>query len=234
MGQKVNPVGMRIGIIRDWEAKWYAPKTKVADLLQTNSYEAVDYLKSVLPTLSLSDRLIGTNIIKNAGDRYNEYVDKAKNAAKDYRSASNKGRGGWMTFTDWVGDLFGGDKDENIKEAQSAGEFAQSLISALESSIQMETGEEISDELSKLLENAVISGFENLDEDKLKKLGEDEIRGIIDNVTSFISSEEFKTLNTEIENGFKMPNLKEIVNICNFFKIGTQESLEYEDVWIAK
>lgn len=34
MGQKVNPVGMRIGIIRDWDAKWYAPKTKVADLLQ--------------------------------------------------------------------------------------------------------------------------------------------------------------------------------------------------------
>jgi len=33
MGQKVNPVGLRIGIIRDWEAKWYAPKTKVADLL---------------------------------------------------------------------------------------------------------------------------------------------------------------------------------------------------------
>lgn len=33
MGQKVNPVGMRIGIIRDWEAKWYAPKAKVADLL---------------------------------------------------------------------------------------------------------------------------------------------------------------------------------------------------------
>ena len=38
----------------------------------------------------------------------------------------------------------------------------------------------------------------------------------------------------KIENGFKMPNLKEIVSICNFFKIGTQEFLEYEDVWIAK
>ena len=38
----------------------------------------------------------------------------------------------------------------------------------------------------------------------------------------------------KIENGFKMPNLKKIVNICNFFKIGTQEFLEYEDVWIAK
>ena len=37
----------------------------------------------------------------------------------------------------------------------------------------------------------------------------------------------------KIENGFKMSNLKEIVNICNFFKIGTQEFLEYEYVWIA-
>ena len=33
MGQKVNPVGLRIGIVREWDAKWYAPKTKVADLL---------------------------------------------------------------------------------------------------------------------------------------------------------------------------------------------------------
>ncbi len=33
MGQKVSPVGLRIGVIRDWDAKWYAPKTKVADLL---------------------------------------------------------------------------------------------------------------------------------------------------------------------------------------------------------
>ncbi|RCK09599.1 50S ribosomal protein L22 [Bacillus licheniformis] len=26
MGQKVNPVGLRIGVIRDWESKWYAGK----------------------------------------------------------------------------------------------------------------------------------------------------------------------------------------------------------------
>ena len=24
MGQKVNPIGMRLGVIRDWNAKWYA------------------------------------------------------------------------------------------------------------------------------------------------------------------------------------------------------------------
>ena len=33
MGQKVSPIGLRIGVIREWDAKWYAPKTKVADLL---------------------------------------------------------------------------------------------------------------------------------------------------------------------------------------------------------
>ncbi len=26
MGQKVNPVGMRIGVIRDWESRWYSEK----------------------------------------------------------------------------------------------------------------------------------------------------------------------------------------------------------------
>ncbi|EAC9685389.1 30S ribosomal protein S3, partial [Listeria monocytogenes] len=26
MGQKVHPIGMRVGIIRDWDAKWYAEK----------------------------------------------------------------------------------------------------------------------------------------------------------------------------------------------------------------
>ena len=26
VGQKVNPIGLRVGIIRDWESKWYAEK----------------------------------------------------------------------------------------------------------------------------------------------------------------------------------------------------------------
>ena len=33
MGQKVSPIGLRVGIIRDWDAKWYAPKDKVAEYL---------------------------------------------------------------------------------------------------------------------------------------------------------------------------------------------------------
>jgi len=34
MGRKVHPVGFRLGIIKDWEARWYAPKTKYAARLQ--------------------------------------------------------------------------------------------------------------------------------------------------------------------------------------------------------
>jgi len=33
MGQKVNPVGLRIGVIKDWDAKWYANKNDVPTLL---------------------------------------------------------------------------------------------------------------------------------------------------------------------------------------------------------
>lgn len=33
MGQKVNPKGLRIGIIKDWEGKWYASKKDFSSLL---------------------------------------------------------------------------------------------------------------------------------------------------------------------------------------------------------
>lgn len=34
MGRKVHPIGFRLGIIKDWEARWYAPKGKYAQQLQ--------------------------------------------------------------------------------------------------------------------------------------------------------------------------------------------------------
>lgn len=33
MGQKVNPHGLRVGIIKDWDSKWYANKKDFAELL---------------------------------------------------------------------------------------------------------------------------------------------------------------------------------------------------------
>lgn len=34
MGRKVHPIGFRLGIIKDWEARWFAPKGKYAEQLQ--------------------------------------------------------------------------------------------------------------------------------------------------------------------------------------------------------
>ena len=33
MGQKVNPHGLRVGVIKDWDSRWYASSEKVGDLL---------------------------------------------------------------------------------------------------------------------------------------------------------------------------------------------------------
>lgn len=33
MGQKVHPVGFRLGVIKDWDSKWYANKQEYAELL---------------------------------------------------------------------------------------------------------------------------------------------------------------------------------------------------------
>jgi len=34
MGRKVHPIGYRLGIIKDWEARWFAPRGRYAGLLQ--------------------------------------------------------------------------------------------------------------------------------------------------------------------------------------------------------
>ena len=33
MGQKVSPVGLRVGVNRDWSSRWYADKKDFATLL---------------------------------------------------------------------------------------------------------------------------------------------------------------------------------------------------------
>ncbi|MCD7948462.1 MAG: 30S ribosomal protein S3 [Oscillospiraceae bacterium] len=47
MGQKVNPHGLRVGVIKDWDSRWYARKEKVGDLLVEDK-QIRDYLKKTL------------------------------------------------------------------------------------------------------------------------------------------------------------------------------------------
>src|ERR1700690_2185546 len=57
MGQKVNPLGIRLGITRDWTSKWYAGK-KQFPLLVFNDFRVREFLKKRLSDASLSRVLI--------------------------------------------------------------------------------------------------------------------------------------------------------------------------------
>lgn len=71
MGQKVNPVGMRIGIIRDWESKWYADKD-FGDLL-LEDVKIREYLKG-----KLKDSAVSHIDIERAANRVNVTIHTAK------------------------------------------------------------------------------------------------------------------------------------------------------------
>ncbi|CCQ93489.1 ribosomal protein S3 (BS3) [[Clostridium] ultunense Esp] len=47
MGQKVNPHGLRVGIIKDWDSKWYADKKNFNEFL-IEDYEIREYIKEKL------------------------------------------------------------------------------------------------------------------------------------------------------------------------------------------
>ena len=53
MGQKVNPHGLRIGIINDWDSKWYADGNEFADNL-VEDYQIRKFLKKKLYEAQIS------------------------------------------------------------------------------------------------------------------------------------------------------------------------------------
>ena len=72
MGQKVNPHGLRVGIIKDWESKWYAPADKFADDLNED-YRIRKFLKKKLYAAGISKIEI-----ERASDRLKVNVYTAK------------------------------------------------------------------------------------------------------------------------------------------------------------
>ena len=55
MGQKVNPHGLRIGIIKDWDTKWYAGNKDFANLL-VEDYKIRKYIKETVYCRRRQDR----------------------------------------------------------------------------------------------------------------------------------------------------------------------------------
>ncbi|HET7628994.1 MAG TPA: 30S ribosomal protein S3 [Bacillales bacterium] len=71
MGQKVNPVGLRIGVIRDWESKWYADKN-YAELLHED-IKIREYIEK-----RLKDAAVSSVEIERAANRVNITIKTAK------------------------------------------------------------------------------------------------------------------------------------------------------------
>jgi ribosomal protein S3, bacterial type len=71
VGQKVNPVGLRIGIIRDWESKWFAGKDFGALLIE--DVKIREFLKN-----KLKDAAVSRIEIERAANRVNVTINTAK------------------------------------------------------------------------------------------------------------------------------------------------------------
>ena len=47
MGQKVNPHGLRVGVIKDWDSRWFADKKAFGDIL-VEDYKVRNFIKEEL------------------------------------------------------------------------------------------------------------------------------------------------------------------------------------------
>lgn len=71
MGQKVNPIGLRVGIIRDWDSRWYAEKD-YAELLHED-IKIREYIEN-----RLKDAAVSRIEIERAANRVNITIHTAK------------------------------------------------------------------------------------------------------------------------------------------------------------
>ena len=57
MGQKVNPHGLRVGVIKDWDSRWYASEEKVGEkkVLKTWSRSSTIFPSFVGHTFAVHD-----------------------------------------------------------------------------------------------------------------------------------------------------------------------------------
>ena len=72
MGQKVSPIGLRIGINKDWESKWYAPNSKFADNLNKD-IKIREYI-----TKNLTDKGISKVEIEKNKNRFEVIIHSSK------------------------------------------------------------------------------------------------------------------------------------------------------------
>jgi len=102
MGQKVNPTGIRLGIVEPWKARWYAPTNKFASTL-INDLKVRDWLRKELSQAAVSDiriqRAAGNAKVLVKSARPGKIIDKKGGGVKGLRDQLTKMMGGTVHLT---------------------------------------------------------------------------------------------------------------------------------------
>ena len=113
MGQKVNPHGLRVGVIKDWDSKWYADKN-FADYL-VEDYQIRKFVKKKLYSAGISKIEI-----ERASERIKVRIYTAKPGL-----VIGKGGAGIEKFRKELGDMLGKNVIVDIKEIKRPDRDAQ-------------------------------------------------------------------------------------------------------------
>ncbi|CQR71616.1 30S ribosomal protein S3 [Sporomusa ovata DSM 2662] len=108
MGQKVNPHGLRLGIIKTWDARWYADKDYAKNLHEDIKIRAL--LKEKLYTSNVSQI-----IIERAANRVKVTIHTSKPGM-----VIGRGGSGIENIKRWLKDLTNKSVDVNIAEIKQA------------------------------------------------------------------------------------------------------------------
>ncbi|SDF41055.1 30S ribosomal protein S3 [Sporomusa acidovorans] len=108
MGQKVNPHGLRLGIIKTWDAKWYADKDYAKNLHE--DIKIRDMLKAKLYTANVSQI-----VIERAANRVKVTIHTAKPGM-----VIGRGGSGIENIKRWLKELTAKNIDVNIAEIKQA------------------------------------------------------------------------------------------------------------------
>ena len=80
MGQKVHPHGLRVGVIKEWDAKWYADKKNFAD--------------NIVEDYKVKAGKVSSDILKEAHEEAQTIVNRAKvEAEREKEKAADEIKG---------------------------------------------------------------------------------------------------------------------------------------------
>lgn len=149
MGQKVNPIGLRLGINRNWESRWFPTKASLPENI-SEDYKIRKFLKKELYYAGISQILI---------ERTAKKLRVTIVAAKPGIIIGKKGSD-VVKLGEKVKQLINKDVNINIKEEHKSGASAQ--LAAENVAMQLERRVAFRRAMKKVIQNAQKSGAKGI------------------------------------------------------------------------